>query len=138
METGQRAAEGGDRERVSCAVKRFAACLRVIGPTLDPDRMTEIMRCQPDIAYRNGDAFRTGHRRTGAWMITSRSDDGLDSMINGLLDRLPEDDETWLGLILHFKIDVFCAVFEQPGFSLDWRTLHRLGQRHIEFGLDTI
>lgn len=56
---------------------RTFASLRFAGDGLDPDRMTEVLRTAPTLAYRKGEVFKRsrGHQvrgRTNLWLLSSK------------------------------------------------------------------
>ena len=85
---------------------------RVMGDSLNPDEITQILKVVPSVAYRKGEPYSAGARtgtlsgKTGVWMISTerKPDRGIDS----------KDFADHLNAILAvFALDQLAALIEE-------------------------
>lgn len=128
---------GGDIDRV-------VVSLRFYGDDLDPERVTELLGCEPTQSYRKGDALRSKRCRrtagTGSWRLEGPKDETgtLPEQIGRLLDSVSSDLLVWEDLT-RFRPDVFCGLFLDAwnrGCSLPPELMQRLAERGLTLGLD--
>lgn len=123
------------------------ATLRISGDDLIPEKITELLGCEPTDSQTKGQIVRgpkTGResvRQTGMWRLeaTDCEPENLDKQVAELLGKLTHDLNIWTSLSEHFSIDLFCGLFMEntnEGVSVSADTLLALGQRKIELGLD--
>ena len=81
-------------------IDQSSVCLRFFGDTLDPDEISELLKCQPTHAYRKGDILPDEHyhivAKHGSWHLECEiRSDPLEKQILELFDRLSSDLEIW-------------------------------------------
>jgi hypothetical protein len=123
--------------------------LRINGDALDPEEVSRILSCQPNMSHRKGEAIlrKDGTvariARTGRWHLklspseTDEWDCGEAIMV--LLRRIPADVEIWRSLTSKFEADVFVwlsMASRNKGFSLRPEVMAYLAERRIEAGFD--
>lgn len=124
-------------------VSKSSTALRILGEELEPDEISRLMQCQPDVAYKRGDTLTTstGSERVasfGLWSISvkDRIPADLEAQVRELI-RPEVDLSTWLEISARFRVGVFCGLFlsgGNEGLSLSAATLKLLSDREI--GLD--
>lgn len=125
-------------------VDRWRITLRVSGEGLDPERVSELLGCQPTEVRLNRMAKRmdaTPISMGSQWSVSvnSAEDEDIEDGINALMDRLTDDLEAWAMLTGSFNVDLFCGLFmaaENRGFGLSPATSKRLADRNLEIGFD--
>ena len=113
-------------------VDRTSATVALYGDELDPDELTATLGCLPSHAHRRGD--RKPHNppwETGAWLVTMEGEPDQDpeSLLVSLLERLPQEADTWRGLSRRFRISVGIGLFLSDwnrGFELSSDFLRRV------------
>ena len=128
-------------------LQRSVATLRIIGDDLKPEKVTELLGCEPTASQTKGQKVR-GHKtgreivmRTGMWRLeaTDCEPEDLDKQVAELLTKLTQDLSIWASLSDQFAIDLFCGLFMEEsneGVSISADTLLALGQRGIVLALD--
>lgn len=128
-------------------VKESSVCLRIMGDSLDPDRVSLALGGTPTLCYRKGEKIwnpagtRARIAKFGGWhlRLDRRSPGDLDGQIDELLSMLSDDLAIWKALNEAFEMDVFTGVFlEGPneGISLKPSTMLALGSRGLLLDLD--
>lgn len=124
-------------------VGRTSATLRLFGEALDPDIVSQQLKCKPTSAYRKGDPVTSdgrGTRRMGSWCLESRLEGtfGIDDHVGELLSRVTDNPETWRSLSC-FNPDIFFGLFLSgfnQGDCIAPKTFKMLHERGIRLGLD--
>ena len=126
-------------------VDRAIVSLRFFGDALEPERISDLLQCQPSFAHRKGDEIvgkRSNVRRiakTGAWIIKSeRKKDSLEEQIHSLLNCVASDPAVWDELKA-FSADLFCGLFLDDwssGFELSPGLLKRVSERGLTLDFD--
>lgn len=126
--------------------------LRIRGEDLDPDEVSQILGCRPDMAHRKGERRLRGDgkefrfpERTGAWHLDFAPDetdewDCGEAMLL-LMRRLPEDIGVWRRLTERFAVDLYVSLVMRScnmGFGLIPKVMSYLGERGIEAGFDVL
>lgn len=125
-------------------VERIKVSLRFSGDDLDPDRISNLLGCQPTKSYRKGDVLsskrssRIAH--TGFWSLSAVEEDTstLEMKVRGLLDRISADSAAWNSLS-RFQGNIFCGVFIEDwnrGFSLSSELMQDLVERKLTIDFD--
>lgn len=127
-------------------IHHSAATLRIFGDDLQPDEISQMLKCQPTKAERKGDVIRylSGRERTvkrGNWRLSAQSaePEDLEGQIQWLMSQVNDDLGVWKSLTQAYDVDLFCGLFmrsSNDGLSLSPETMLMLGQRGIELGLD--
>lgn len=126
---------------------RSVATLRVMGDSLIPGEITDLLGAQPSEAQTKGDQLvgrKTGRVRVakfGMWRLhaTDREPEDLDGQVQEILGQLTTDLRIWADLAERFDLDLFCGLFMDvgnEGVLLSPQTLRALGERGIELDLD--
>ena len=128
-------------------VSRSRATLRIIGDSLDPNKISGLLDCEGTTMYRKGDTRiikTTGRevvRRSGLWSLTAEEPEpeDIDGQVDSILSKLNSDLKIWSDLASEFSIDLFCGIFmerENEGMNISPETLVELGKRGIMLSLD--
>ncbi len=124
-------------------VDKTTVTLRFFGDDLDPDEVTQLLRCQPTTASRKGEEMPGRYHRVaklGSWHLESDGDGELEEQVDRLLDRLPDDLMVWQRLhALNPEADLFCGLFLDAwnrGVELSPELLQRISERHLRLSLD--
>ena len=134
-----------DRDVPGSEVDRIAVAVRIIGDTLDPDRLTRMLGVAPTLARRKGEPMErdgaTVEQPTGIWSyaLPASPEWELGDAIRTLLEQLPSDPALWESLALEFSTDVFCAIFlDAPNrlAILPVETLDLLAERRLQLTFD--
>lgn len=134
-----------ERDVPGTEVDRIAIAVRIIGDSLDPERLTRMLGVAPTLAKRKGEpAERDGatiEQRTGIWSyaLPASPEWELGDAIRTLLEQLPSDPALWESLAMEFSTDVFCALFlDAPNrlAILPVETLALLAERRLQLTLD--
>lgn len=121
-----------------------AASIRFFGDDLDPDRLSELLDCDPTRAWRKGDVrvWATGQtvRKTGAWLLeaTDRAPGDFDAQIAEILADLPSDLALWANLTARFEADIYCGWFLQASSEfllISPDTMRTIGERGLKLEL---
>lgn len=127
-------------------VSRTSVSLRLSGDDLDPEQVSEALRCQPSRSAVKGGSWPTpngGSRiaATGRWnrQVERRVPGDLDGQIAELLAGMTPDLAVWRHITDAYRADVFCGLFVEEGnqgISLGPDVLLSLGQRNLLLDLD--
>jgi hypothetical protein len=114
-------------------VDEASVTLAIYGETLDPDRVTALLRCQPTSAHRKGDRKREGSvpYRTGAWLLSEQAKPPttVDDLIDRLLSRLPAEADVWHRVATEFDLQLRFGIFVSEwnrGFGVSNHSLQRV------------
>ena len=128
------------------AISSAKATLRIMGDSLIPEEVTNMLGGTPTEAQRKGQELqgRTGISRTakfGMWRLraTETTPGDLDAQVQEILSQLTNDTAVWNRLASQYDIDLFCGLFmekENEGLGVSASTLRELGARGIELSLD--
>ena len=125
-------------------IDEVSVTLRFFGDDLDPQLLSNSLKCHPTDSHRKGDLLASKRYRriatTGMWLFKiSKDEEGyLEEKISRLLDSVSEDLEVWREL-KRFRHDVFCFLSLKAwnrGCSLTPELMRRLADRDLELGLD--
>jgi Domain of unknown function (DUF4279) len=125
-------------------VDRIALGLRVIGPGLDPDRISELLGCAPSGSHKAGDPVSKdgrGRRSEGSWRLKSTLPESaaLDDHLSNVLDRVSSDLAVWRELTNRYRADVFCGLFLDSfnrGTALSASSCKALADRGLTVSFD--
>lgn len=128
-------------------VSRSKASLRIIGDTLNPKEISDLLGIEGTTMYAKGDVRiikRTGReieRKSGHWSLvaTECEPEDIDGQVSELLNQLPSDLDIWGELASKYSIDLFCGLFMEKGnegMDISPKTLVELGNRGIMLALD--
>lgn len=128
-------------------INRAVATLRIVGPDLDPDRITALLGGSPSRTERQGQQLASSEgmppriARVGQWRIDAPPTEpgNFDLQVRQILAGLSQDLEVWRSLAKQYKVDVFCGWFmkeSNEGEDIKPETLAALGQRSIALALD--
>lgn len=128
---------------VGGVVDESRVSLAIYGDDLDPDVVSEVLRCAPSHSHRNGDrrSQTSPPFRTGAWILTieGRAPRGPNELIDELLARFPVDAVFWRALTERYRVSVRVGIHAggwNRGFDLPLGTVTALAQRGIGVGFD--
>jgi len=117
-----------------------------MGDELQPDEISMLLGCQPDVSAPKDGTWRTPRgveriTRTGMWHkgVARRSPGDLDGQVSELLALMTDDLAAWQQLTTQFSADIFCGLFldeTNQGIVLNPLTLLALGARGLKLGLD--
>jgi hypothetical protein len=128
-------------------VSRSKACLRIIGDSLVPATITELLQCEPTGANAKGDT-RIGKstRRKfvyprGAWRLQAAEaePEDLNGQIAEIIEKLNPDISVWKHLSEQYHIDLFVGLFMEEsneGMEISPKSLQLLGERGIVLAMD--
>jgi hypothetical protein len=127
-------------------IHHSAACLRIFGDSLQPEEITQILRCAPTEGQRTGEVIRytSGRERTvkcGNWrLVAERAEpEDVNGQIRSLMSQVVSDPDVWKSLVGRFDVDIYCGLFMQgsnDGLCLAPDVMALLGARGIQLGLD--
>jgi Domain of unknown function (DUF4279) len=124
-------------------LSRSRASLRVMGDTLDPANISQLLCCEPHRAWRKGEIVPSGRipRHSGSWSIHSWAIEGgdLEKQIAALLARTTTELEVWRNVSKRYRVNLFCGLFLEEwneGLHLSPGILLAISQRNIELQLD--
>ncbi|MEW8231490.1 MAG: DUF4279 domain-containing protein [Candidatus Thiodiazotropha endolucinida] len=128
-------------------VSRSKACLRIIGDSLVPAEITELLQCEPTGAYAKGDiriCKTTGREVSyprGSWRLKAAEaePEDLDGQISGIFEKLNPDMSVWKHLSEKYYIDLFVGLFMEEsneGMDISPKSLQLLGERGIVLALE--
>jgi len=118
--------------------------LRFFGDDLDPNEISELLKCQPTDAYRKGDILPNERyhivAKTGSWRLKCEiSSDPLEKQILELFDRLSNDLEIWRKLTSQYNGDLFCGLWMEElnrGLTFSPELMNQIAERGLTLGLD--
>jgi hypothetical protein len=127
-------------------VQRSVATLRVMGDSLQPELITQVLGCEPTSAQRKGDDLtgKSGASRVarfGMWRLeaAAREPADLNEQVSEILAKLTQDLEVWRSVTAAHTTDLFCGLFmdrRNEGLELSSTSMAALGSRGILLGLD--
>ena len=128
---------GGDLDK-ACAT------IRVIGPRLDPAKVTALLKVRPTKSHRRGDVVNPPYparSSQGVWLLESNYVNGrnLESAIWRLLRQLPSDFGKWTRALAGAKANLFCGLFLNAwnrSLNLSDTLLAELGRRKLTLQVD--
>jgi hypothetical protein len=126
---------------------KSAVTLRISGDDLIPDEITRLLGASPTHAQTKGDKIvgkKTGHVRIakcGMWRLcaSDREPEDMDGQIREILSQATDDLTVWQSITKKYHADLFCGLFMRvgnEGLTISSESLHALGARGIEMGLD--
>jgi hypothetical protein len=123
-----------------------AAALQIIGDTLEPDEITQLLGCSPTDSYRKGELLRTPSGReltaqSGQWTLNARESEpgNLNGQITEILDQLRGDFSAWDIIGKKFQARIYCGLFTREwneSIEISPGTLACLSSRGIELTLE--
>lgn len=127
--------------------ERSRASLRVMGDSLVPEEISQLLGSEATQAQRKGEEIigastgRVRIARSGMWRLTAepREPEDLGDQIEKLLGGLTDDLAIWAKIRKTCRIDLFCGLFMgsgNAGIVLLPRHMLLLGERGIELDLD--
>jgi len=127
-------------------INRTKVTLRVSGPDLDPEDITNTLGGFPTLSRKKGDVIRSknGYERIssfGQWHVSAPEMEpgDLDLQVTEILNGLSSNIDDWVYIADNYKVDMFCGLFmeqQMEGIDLTPDTLFKLGQRKIILDLD--
>jgi hypothetical protein len=127
-------------------IHHSAACLRLFAEHLEPDEITQILRCAPTGAQRTGEVIRyqSGRERVvkcGNWRLDAEpaEPEDVNGQVRWLLSQVESDLNVWKSLVQQFDVDIYCGLFMQgsnDGLSLAPDVMALLGERGIHLGIE--
>ena len=127
-------------------IEKTAVSLTILGQTIQPDEITQLLGCRPTQAAKTGDRIPLSNGKTrlvkiGFWKLDYGVIDAieLDQKIEQLLEPLTSDLKTWDQIAQSGAIELFCGLFVgawNEGFTLPATLIQKLGQRHIQLSFD--
>lgn len=127
-------------------IERVKVTLRIFGDDLDPDEISNMLRCEPTHQARKGDIVAADSTRIspfGSWRLNSVESEDLDleQQVLKLLSRVNADRQVWQRLTRRYKVDLFCGLFLNEGswnrgFSLSSKVLKELAERNLQIAFD--
>lgn len=127
-------------------VHHSVVCLRFFGDDLEPDEITQVLRCAPTAARRTGQVIRyqSGRERVvkcGHWLLDANraEPEDIDGQVRWLLSQVKSDTDAWKRLTQRFEVDIYCGLFmkgSNGGFSLAPDVLALLGECGIHLGFE--
>lgn len=123
------------------------ASLRIVGDSLIPSKITQMLGSEPTGAQQKGDVItgrstgRTRIAKTGMWWLEAevREPGDLCGQIEEILGKLTNDLHIWCDVGSHFQVELFCGLFMgsgNDGVSIQAKYLMSLAERGIEMALD--
>lgn len=109
--------------------------------SLDPDRVTALLGCQPEVAARKGELIpgRTYHALTNIWVLRNDwSTTRIEEQIVALLQRATDDPQAWEQLE-PYNGRISCSLQLKDwnrGLELSPALLKQLAERHLGLGFD--
>jgi hypothetical protein len=113
---------------------------------LEPDEITQILRCAPTAAQRTGEVihYQSGRERVvkcGNWRLDAANaePEDINGQVRWLLSQVDSNPDVWKLLIQRFEVDIYCGLFMQgsnDGLSLAPDVMALLGERGIHIGFE--
>ncbi len=134
-----------------------AVTLRIFGDSLNPNEITELLRCSPSMSHCKGELIknrdgaphwnahigRHSTRNTGMWSLKAPNScpADIEGQMRNLLAQLPDDLEVWerISSFPDLKVEFFCGFFmcrTNEGIELSIQMLSEMAKRGIKLGLD--
>lgn len=128
-------------------VSRSRASLRIMGDSLNPSEISNLLGREGTTMYAKGEIFtikatgRNVTRKSGHWSLSAQAHEpeDIDGQAKEILDQLTDDLDIWSKLSESYKCDLFCGLFLQEsneGLDIGPSTLKRLADRGISLSLD--
>lgn len=129
-------------------LQRVCASLTFLGEDLNPEELSELLGCTPEVGVRKGDAFVGGFGRprtapSGRWTYSTgyREPPDIDDQICELLGRLPESLNLWSDLTTKFECYLSLGIWFvdedwTSGTLVQPSTLPMLGERGVALDFD--
>ncbi len=134
---------GEPAPRVISDVDEFRVSIGIHGEELDPDRITALMRCEPDDSHRRGELRgpRSPPMPRGAWFVEGEgaAPTEPEAVLAELLSRLPPEPAIWNGLRERFQVMQKFGLFldaSRRAFELSPAIVQRVGELGIGLGFD--
>lgn len=118
--------------------------LRFFGDELEPDEITEKLKCEPTDAHKKGDIvpnpFKPRVVKTGTWLLNREkgSEKNLEEQILELFEELPKDLEVWQDLAERFEADIYCGAWLKAWNRDVWFSpdlLKQISDRGLHIGI---
>jgi hypothetical protein len=120
--------------------------LRIMGPNLDPEKMTRQLGCPPTASARAGETFTShtgvsGVLKEGFWILeyAQKEPAQIDGRILALLDQLTSDIVVWKKITRNFHAGLYCGLIMaeyNEGWELSPEVLRRLSERRLKVSFD--
>ena len=125
-------------------VDRCSVTLGIYGQDVDPDSITEILKCQPTTSHRKGDRTSPrvpSPRRQGAWLLCVEGEAPVEpeELITQLLDRIHPAVPEWHQLVRRYDVRLFLGIFLDEfnrGFRLSEHVLARVAAMQLKVDFD--
>jgi len=124
------------------------ASFRVMGETLQPERVSELLEISPAYSHRKGDANVSpsgrhfSERSGGIWILESEADSGagVEAHILSILEQLKGKRDSLQHLKQEgLRMDIFVGVFgldEPLGFSIEEETVSEIAFLGLRIDFD--
>ena len=128
-------------------ISRSTVSIRLFGSELNPERITQLLGCEPSSAAKTGEKIieRNGQERIvkkGFWHLTYGESDEviLEEKIELLFGKLTTNLDSWREVTRNLDTaDIFCGLFIDnwsEGFTLSQSILKKISDRNLEIGFD--
>ena len=128
-------------------ISRSTVSIRLFGSELNPDKITQLLGCEPSSAAKTGEKIieRNGQERIvkkGFWHLTYGESDEviLEEKIELLFGKLTTNLDSWREVTRNLDTaDIFCGLFIDnwsEGFTLSQSILKKISDRNLEIGFD--
>ena len=128
-------------------ISRSTISIRLFGSELNPERITQLLGCEPSSAAKTGEKIieRNGQERIvkkGFWHLTYGESDEviLEEKIELLFGKLTTNLDSWREVTRNLDTaDIFCGLFIDnwsEGFTLSQSILKKISDRNLEIGFD--
>jgi ribosomal protein L19 len=125
-------------------IDKSKVTLRIFGDDLNPDEISELLKCNPSVSYKKGDIIKNGQTakaKTGRWSLESTLSDetDLEEKVWDILKRLSSDVNVWKSITTKYEVVFFCGVFldtDNRGFGLSVSLMREISRLGIEIGFD--
>ena len=124
------------------SIDRSKVSLRIFGDELNPEEITELLKCKPSVSWKKGDTIRGANKtRTGRWSLESNLSDetDLEDKVWDILNRISADVEVWNSIKRMNSVDLFCGIFLETGnrgFGISVNLMKELSRLGIDIGFD--
>ncbi len=113
-----------------------SATLTIRSPSLIPDEITELLRCEPSFCRRSDDSGLV----FGVWEVRSDAAErsSVQSHLDSIMKQLPAEVETWRRLAVNHELELVVILYlgdDDPRIDLDPSTMAWLGERAIRFSI---
>jgi hypothetical protein len=127
---------------------RSVVALRITGDELNPEEITQLLKCSPTKSRKKGDIISTNPQtgreniaKFGMWSLSAsdREPEDLNTQIQEILCQITDDFGVWQKITGKYRADLFCGLFmrhENEGLTISSDSLVALGSRGIEIGFD--